>query len=128
MQLDPEKLLHRLKPLFHENFEKFRELGAAVSVWQNAKPIVDLYGGFCDSGREKPWTAKTLVLVWSATKGIGSACVLHALQQHKIELNQPVAEFWPEFAQSDKDTITLGQLFSHQGRLCAWAQCVKVPS
>jgi CubicO group peptidase (beta-lactamase class C family) len=126
MQLNPEKLLQRLKPLFHENFEKFGELGAAVSVWQDGKPIVDLYGGFCDSGREKPWTANTLALVWSATKGTGSACVLHALQQDKIELTRPVAEFWPEFGQSDKDKITLGQLLSHQAGLCALDQRVDV--
>src|SRR5215475_4436888 len=126
MQLDSEKLSQRLKPLFHENFEKFGELGAAVSVWQNGKPLIDLYGGFCDTSREKPWTFDTLVLVWSATKGIGSACVLHALQQQKVELNRPVAEFWPEFAQSNKDKITLGQLLSHQAGLCALDQRVDV--
>src|SRR6266576_3318001 len=119
MQLDPEKLRQRLKPLFQENFDKRGELGAAVSVWQNGKPIVDLYGGFRDAGREKLWTADTIVLVWSATKGIGRACVLHALQQRKIELNQRVAEFWPEFGQADKDKITVGQLLSHQAGLCA---------
>src|SRR4051812_26706535 len=126
MQLDPEKLRQRLKPLFQENFDKRGELGAAVSVWQNGKPIVDLYGGFRDAGREKPWTADTVVLVWSATKGIGSACVLHALQQRKIELNRRVAEFWPEFGQADKDKITLGQLLSHQAGLCALDQRIDV--
>jgi CubicO group peptidase (beta-lactamase class C family) len=126
MQLDPEKLLQRLKQLFHENFEKFGELGGAVSVWQNGKPIVDLYGGFCDAAREKLWTADTLVLVWSATKGIGSACVLHALQQQKIALNQAVAEFWPEFGQAGKETITLEQLLSHQAGLCALDRRVDV--
>lgn len=119
MQLDPEQLRQRLDPLFYENFEKLGELGAAVSVWQNGKPLVELYGGFCDAIREKPWTADTIVLVWSATKGIGSTCVLHALQQHKIELNRRVAEFWPEFAQANKEQITLGQLLSHQAGLCA---------
>src|SRR5215831_12104318 len=126
MQLDPENLLQRLKPLFQENFEKFGELGAAVSVWQNGKPLIDLYGGFCDAGREKPWTADTVVLVWSATKGIGSACGLHALQRQKIELDRPVVEFWPEFAQADKDKITLGQLLSHQAGLCALDRRVDV--
>jgi CubicO group peptidase (beta-lactamase class C family) len=119
MQLDPERLRGRLEPLFKENFEKFGELGAAVSVWQNGKPVVDLYGGFCDARHEKPWTADTLVLVWSATKGIGTACVLHALQQHDIELDRRVAEFWLEFAQAGKEKITLGQLLSHQAGLCA---------
>jgi CubicO group peptidase (beta-lactamase class C family) len=126
MQLDPGKLLQRLKPLFQENFEKCGEIGAAVSVWQNGKPIIDLYGGFCDAAREKPWTPDTLVLVWSATKGMGSACVLHALQQLKIELKRSVAEFWPEFGQADKNKITLGQLVSHQAGLCGLDQRVDV--
>jgi CubicO group peptidase (beta-lactamase class C family) len=126
MLLDPEKLVQRLKPLFQENFEKLGELGAAVSVWQNGKPIIDLYSGFCDTGREKPWIADTVVLVWSATKGIGSACVLHALQRQKIELDRRVAEFWPEFAQADKREITLGQLLSHQAGLCALDQRVGI--
>src|SRR5258707_2214709 len=126
MQLESGQILQRLKPLFQENFEKLGELGAAFSVWQNGKPLIDLYGGFCDAGREKPWTADTVVLVWSATKGTGSACVLHALQQQKIELNRPVAEFWPEFGQAGKDKITLGQLLSHQAGLCGLDQRVDV--
>jgi len=119
MQLDPERLRQRLEPLFRENFEKFGELGAAVSIWQDGKPVIDLYGGFCDARRERPWESDTLVLVWSATKGIGSACVLHVLQQHKINIDRTVAEFWPEFAQAGKEKITLRQLLSHQAGLCA---------
>jgi CubicO group peptidase (beta-lactamase class C family) len=126
MQFETGEVLQRLKPLFDENFERFGELGAAVSVWQNGKPIIDLCGGFCDASREKSWTADTIVLVWSATKGIGSACVLHALQQHKIELNRPVVEFWPEFGQAGKDKIKLEQLLSHQAGLCALDQRVDV--
>src|SRR5205809_7694735 len=126
MRLDAEKLRARLGPLFRENFEKLGELGAAVSVWQNGKPVVDLYGGFCDARHEKPWTADTLVLVWSATKGIGSACLLHALQEHKINLDRPVAEFWPEFAQAGKEKITVAQLLSHQAGLCALDRRVDV--
>ena len=126
MELDTERVRDRLKPLFQENFEKFGELGAAVSIWQNGKPVVELFGGFCDAGREKPWTAGTLVLVWSATKGIGTACVLHALQQHSINISQRVAEFWPEFAQAGKDKITFAQLLSHQAGLCALDRRVDV--
>jgi CubicO group peptidase (beta-lactamase class C family) len=126
VQLESGQLLQRLKPLFQENFEKFGELGAAVSVWQNGKPILDLYGGFRDAHREKPWIADTLVLVWSATKGIGSACLLHALQEHNIDISKRVAEFWPEFAQAGKDKVTLAQLLSHQAGLCALDRRVDV--
>ena len=126
MQLESSQLLQRLKPLFQENFEKFGELGAAVSVWQNGKPIIDLCGGFRDARRENPWMSDTLVLVWSATKGIGSACVLHTLQEHKIDISQRVAEFWPEFAQAGKEKVTLAQLLSHQAGLCALDRRVDV--
>jgi CubicO group peptidase (beta-lactamase class C family) len=119
MQLESSQLLQRLKPLFQENFKTFGEIGAAVSIWQNGKPVVDLYGGFCDARREKPWGIDTLVLIWSATKGIGSACVLHVLQEHRINIDTRVAEFWPEFAQAGKEKITLAQLLSHQAGLCA---------
>jgi CubicO group peptidase (beta-lactamase class C family) len=119
MQLDADELRERLESLFRENFEKFGELGAAVSVWQDGKPVVDLYGGFCDARHEKPWKPDTLVLVWSATKGIGGACVLHALQEHRINIERRVAEFWPEFAQAGKERVTLAQLLSHQAGLCA---------
>jgi CubicO group peptidase (beta-lactamase class C family) len=126
MQLETSALLQRLKPFFQENFEKYGELGAAVSVWQNDKPIIDLHGGFRDVHREIPWTSDTLVLVWSATKGIGSACVLHALEERKIKLGRRVAEFWPEFAQAGKENINLAQLLSHQAGLCALDRRVDV--
>ena len=119
MKLESSQLRHRLEPLFFENFEKFGELGAAVSVWQRGRPVVELHGGFCDARREKPWTRDTLVLVWSATKGIGSAALLHVLQEHGISLQRRVTEFWPEFGQAGKETITLAQLLSHQAGLCA---------
>src|ERR1043166_5910585 len=119
MQLDAAKLRGRIEALFRENFDQFGELGAAVSIWQNGKLIVDLHGGFCDARREKPWTADTLVLIWSATKGLGSACVLRALQENKIDISQRVAELWPEFAQAGKAKITVAQLLSHSAGLAA---------
>jgi CubicO group peptidase (beta-lactamase class C family) len=126
MQLNPDKLRQRLEPLFRENFEKFGELGAAVSVWENGRPVLDFYGGYRDARRQTPWTEDTLVLIWSATKGLGSACVLHALQEHDIEIERRVAEVWPEFAQAGKENVTLAQLLSHQAGLSALDRAVDV--
>ena len=109
----------RLAPLFEENFARFGELGAAVSVWQNGKSVLELHGGLRDVERELSWTADTIVLFWSATKGLGSACLLHLLHERGVELTRRVAEFWPEFAQAGKSEITLAQLLSHQAGLCA---------
>lgn len=119
MKLETNELEQRITPLFQDNFARLGELGAAVSVWQNGRSVLELQGGFRDAKREMPWTADTIVLVWSATKGLGSACVLHVLQERAIELTQRVAEFWPEFAQAGKRAITLAQLLSHQAGLCA---------
>jgi CubicO group peptidase (beta-lactamase class C family) len=124
VQLDPGEVRDRLGPVFAENFERFGELGAALSIWQNGKSVLELHGGFCDARREQPWTADTLVLVWSATKGIGSACLLHVLEKNGIDLYRRVAEFWPEFGQNSKDQISIGTLLSHSGGLCALDQDV----
>ena len=126
MQLHADQLRARLEPLFQENFEKFGELGAAVSVWQNGKQLLELHGGFRDARREQPWIDNTIVLIWSATKGLGSACLLHVLQEHKIDIGRRVAVFWPEFAQAGKENITLAQLLSHQAGLAALDRKVEI--
>ena len=118
--------LDLLASLFEENFTGFGELGAAASIWQNGKSLLELHGGFRDAKRETPWTADTLVLIWSATKGLGSACLLHVLQERDIGLERRVAEFWPDFGQAGKDEITLAQLLSHQAGLPAFDASVDI--
>ena len=126
VKLNAQELHNRIEFLFHENFTHLNELGAALSIWQNGEPILDLHGGFKDKGHEQPWDDDTIVLVWSATKGIGSACLLHAFQENKITINRRVSEFWPEFGQNGKTDITVTQLLSHSAGLCALHENAKV--
>ena len=126
MRFKVEELQERIAPLFQENFQRFGELGAALSIWQNGEPLLDLHGGFRDTRREQVWTEDTIVLAWSATKGIGSACLLHALQEDKIKIDRRVSEFWPEFGQGGKIDITIAQLVSHSAGLCALDENVEV--
>src|SRR5438874_12392602 len=126
MQFNAEKLRERIAPLLQDNFQRFGELGAGLSIWQNGEPILDLHGGFRDTKREHPWTDDTVVLVWSATKGIGSACLLHALQENRIKIDRRVSEFWPEFGRSGKMDVTIAQLVSHSAGLCALDENVEV--
>ncbi len=123
---DLKTLATRLEPPFQENFTHRGELGAAVSVWHEGRPLVNLHGGFCDAAREHPWDRETLVLVWSATKGIGSACLLHALQENRINLARQVSEFWPAFAENEKGRISIGVLMSHAAGLCALDHTVDI--
>jgi CubicO group peptidase (beta-lactamase class C family) len=126
MELDQDRLRKKLAPLFDENFSSFGELGAAISVWQHGGPVLELHGGFRDARREQPWAADTIVMLWSATKGLASACLLHALRERGIALDRLVPEFWPEFAQAGKNTITFAQLLSHQAGLAAFDPAVDV--
>ncbi len=111
--------LEKVREVFAENFSRREELGASVSVWQHGREVLNLAGGFCDRQKTKPWDASTLVLFWSATKGLAAACVLHSLQKNGLTLDAKVAEFWPEFAQGGKENITVGQLLSHRAGLAA---------
>ncbi len=104
---------------FEENFRSRGELGAAVSVWHEGREVLSLAGGWCDRQQTRPWDAETLVLSWSVTKALASACLLHILNADGIELSAPVAALWPEFAANGKEAITLAQLLSHQAGLAA---------
>lgn len=125
MKIGPGTLTH-ISQLFQENFRERGELGAAVSIWQDGESILELQGGFCDAQRDHPWTNDTVVLIWSATKGLGSACLLHALQEKSLELSLPVSKLWPEFGQADKAAITIAQLVSHQAGLSALDDSIDV--
>lgn len=122
----PGELAARIEPLFEENFINRGELGAAVSIWHRGEPVLNLVGGFREARREVPWTNDTIVLLWSATKGLGSACLLHLLQERGIGIERKVAEIWPQFGQAGKNEITFAQLLSHQAGLCALDQPVEL--
>ena len=108
-----------LRSAFDENFRTRGELGAAVSIWRNGHEILSLAAGWRDRAKTLPWHADTLVLMWSITKALASACLLHVLATDDIPLDIPVAALWPEFAANGKSTITLAQLLSHQAGLAA---------
>ena len=109
----------RVQSAFEANFSKGREVGAALSVWQDGEEILSLCGGFRDAARQIPWQHETLVLIWSATKGMASACALHAIESAGLGLDTRVSEIWPEFCGGGKAGITIGQVLSHSAGLGA---------
>lgn len=115
-----------IRRVFDENFASRGEIGASVSIWQAGREVVTLAGGFCERERERPWTADTPTLIWSATKGPASACVLHALEAAGVGLDEPVASRWPEFAQAGKGSVTIAELLSHRAGLAALEAKVSV--
>ena len=126
MELDRDALRTRIAALFQQNFTEGGELGAAVSIWQDGELLLHEFGGFVDRRRVDPWTPETAVLFWSATKGLGAACLLHVLQEARVDLGRKVSEFWPEFAQAGKAGISIGELMSHQAGLPALDDAVEL--
>jgi CubicO group peptidase (beta-lactamase class C family) len=104
---------------FEKNFSGGLEVGAGLSIFRGNKEAVLLCRGFCDAARSLPWRDETLVLIWSATKGVAAACTLHAMQEVGADLHTRVADFWPEFGQAGKGALTLAHVLSHRVGLCA---------
>lgn len=117
---------------FAQNFEDGREVGAACAVRVGGEEVVDLWAGVADPETGRPYEADTLQLVFSSTKGIVSIATHLLAQEGRLDLEAPVAEYWPEFAQNGKESITVRQVLTHRSgvvgidrvltveELCAW--------
>lgn len=106
-----------VREAFARNFSEFGEQGAATAIYVQGRKVVDLWGGIADHTTGRPWTENTLSLVWSTTKGPAAMCVLLLAQRGEINLDAPVARYWPEFAQNGKDGVTVRMVLSHQAGL-----------
>jgi CubicO group peptidase (beta-lactamase class C family) len=108
---------------FFENFTEHGDTGAACSVYLRGEPVVDLWAG--DTGRG-PWTRDTRSVVFSVSKGVTTICLLMAVEDGLIELDDPVAQYWPEFAENGKAGTTVRQALAHQAGLVAPAEPLTV--
>jgi len=108
-----------VRDAFRENFAAGREVGACFAAEVEGRVVVDLWGGFADAARTRPWQRDTLVNVFSTTKAM-VACLAHVLvDRGELDLSQPVARLWPEFAAEGKAEIPIHYLLSHRAGLAA---------
>ncbi len=108
-----------VRKAFAANFARHGDIGAAVCVYRDGRPVVDLWGGVADPDEHRPWARDTLQLVYSATKG-ATATVAHLLAQRgALDLDAPVAGYWPEFAANGKADIPVRWLLSHRAGVVA---------
>jgi len=117
-----------VEDVFRENFDRFGEVGASMAVLVDGDPVVDLWGGHMDPARTKAWERDTIVNVWSTTKGIVATCIHRLADQRLLDLDAPVANYWPEFAQAGKETLSVRYLLSHQAGLPAIRELLPVGS
>jgi CubicO group peptidase (beta-lactamase class C family) len=104
---------------FTENFISRNELGAACCIYVDGEAVVDLWGGVRNRRTGEPWERDTMVIVWSATKGMSGLAIALAASRGLLEYDERVCMYWPEFAQQGKEAITVRQLLSHQAGLFA---------
>lgn len=104
----------RVKDAFGANFRERGEIGAAVAVWVDGHLVVDLWGGVKDTAREQPWQHDTLASIFSGSKALTSTCIHLLADRGEVDLNSPVARYWPEFAQAGKEGITLAMVMGHR--------------
>lgn len=113
-----------VRDVFLENFTRRGEVGAACCIYLDGEPVVDLWGGIADPATGTPWASDTMVLVHSATKGLAAMTLALAHSRGWLDYDERVATYWPEFAQSGKETITVRQLLAHQAGLFAFDEPV----
>jgi len=109
----------RVREAFAANFERLGEVGAAVCLYRDGRPVVDLWGGIADVESGRPWERDTVVMIFSTTKGITALVANLLAERGKLDLDAPVADYWPEFAVAGKADIPVRWLLSHRAGLAA---------
>lgn len=127
----------RVAEEFRKTFESYGEVGAALSVYQTGRPVVDLWAGIADKRSGRAWNDDTVAVVFSTTKGATAICAHMLVEQGKLNLDAPVAQYWPAFAGAGKEKVLVRHLLSHQAGLvlidaklttedaCAWNPVIR---
>lgn len=102
-----------LRTLLEEQIAAGEELGASIVLNIDGKNVVDIWGGYFDEGRTKPWEKDTVVNVWSSTKTVATLAALIQVERGQLDLDAPVAKYWPEFAENGKEGVLVRHFLSH---------------
>jgi CubicO group peptidase (beta-lactamase class C family) len=119
-------------PQFYDVRDAFMELlsgtdskGASFALVHKGELVLDLWGGVADSQTHQGWQQDTIANAFSCTKGIASICVLRAVQQGLLDLNQRIVDYWPEFAQEGKSHLKVSDILSHKTGVSAISEIIQ---
>lgn len=115
----------RVAEAFMQNFDKKGEIGASVCLTVGGETVVDLWGGVADQKSKAPWTRDTVSIVFSCTKGATAICAHVLASRGKLDIDAPVAELWPEFAQHGKERVSTRMMLDHSSAVPAVRAKVK---
>src|SRR6478609_1446695 len=106
-----------LRHTLEANMAAGEEVGCAVSVVIDGETVVDLWAGYRNAGRTLPWQRDTITDMKSVGKSVFALCILRLVSQGRMELDAPVARYWPAFAQAGKEGVTVRMLLGHMAGL-----------
>ncbi|KIW90426.1 uncharacterized protein Z519_09071 [Cladophialophora bantiana CBS 173.52] len=109
-----------VKQLFAEKIANGEELGASLVLNIGGKDVVDIWGGYFDEAKTKPWESDTITNVWSSTKTIATFACLVAHERGLLNVDDPVAKYWPEFGAKGKEGVLVRHLMSHTAGVAGW--------
>jgi CubicO group peptidase (beta-lactamase class C family) len=110
---------------FSANLENGADLGASYAATLEGETVVDLWGGWADEARTRPWEKNTIVNVYSTTKTMTALTALLLADRGELDFDAPVARYWPEFAQAGKSQVKVSHLMSHSSGLSGWKEPIK---
>jgi CubicO group peptidase (beta-lactamase class C family) len=116
-----------LRDVIEDSLASGADCGLSLAVDVDGQSVVDVWGGFADEARTRPWERDTIVNVWSTTKTVTSLAVLMLADRGLVDLDAPVARYWPEFAAQGKEGVLVRHLMSHTAGVAGWNPPFAVP-
>ena len=108
-----EQRFEAVRAALARNLDSGEELGASLVVDLDGDIVVDLWGGFCDEARTVPWSEHTITNVWSTTKTVTSLAALMLADRGDLDVDAPMAKYWPDFGAAGKQDILVRHVMSH---------------
>lgn len=111
-----------VRAMFEANLADGTDVGASYCATIDGETVVDLWGGFADEARTRPWEKDTIVNVYSTTKTMTALTALLIADRGELDFDAPVARYWPEFAAAGKEAVKVSHLMSHSAGLSGWKE------
>jgi len=121
-----EERFEPVKKVLAQNIESGSDIGTSFAATIDGKFVIDIWGGYTDAAQTREWERDTIVNVFSTTKVMSVLCVLMLIDRGFIDLDSPVANYWPEFSQSGKEQLPVRYLLSHTAGLPGFNKVIKM--
>ena len=119
-----EPRFQKVRDLFTQSVESGYEVGATLAVEYRGEMVINLWGGYQDAAKTRLWQEDTLVNVFSVTKGIVATCIARLVEEKRLDIYQPVSNYWPEYGCNGKENTTVYDLLCHRAAMFGFREPV----